>query len=208
MLKNWQTVAKNPCSLKAIFLPTSQLKQSSWNVIIGMKQRGVGLLYQSMRLPSDKTVGSLMSIRGEGSPLSVRSDSKRTTILSVLAVVDSTGGLGFAGTEGPHNSTNNFVESLKTFPRRPATSFCWTTWYFAIPVAFGLLPRLSEKRCFSFLRTLRGSTASKESFLSKKAMHAPLFESMMRSAYGDTPEPILFCLRKYCSFGEGPHLKT
>jgi len=53
--------------------------------------------------------------------------------------VDLFGGLSFADSKDSSNSTNRFVESLKTFSRRLAMSFYRMTLYFTIPLAFELL---------------------------------------------------------------------
>lgn len=80
-----------------------------------MKHRDVGFCFQSMRISSGATVGVRTGIRGEASPLYVRSNVKRSTTPSVLDVVNSFDGLSFARREGSSNSNNHFVESLKTF---------------------------------------------------------------------------------------------
>ena len=70
-----------------------------------------------MRTPLSETFGAHVTIRRAGSPLCARWISKRTlTTSSVLAVVDSFAGRGFAGTEDSYDGTNDFAESLKTFP--------------------------------------------------------------------------------------------
>jgi len=80
-----------------------------------MKHMDADLFCQSMRLASDKALGAYMGIRGAGRPLYLPSNAKRPTASSsVLALVDSFGGLSFARRERPYNSTNHFVESLNT----------------------------------------------------------------------------------------------
>jgi len=74
------------------------------------------VFFQSMRLPSDKTVSAHMGTRGAGSPLYARWKSRRTrTSSSVLTAGNSSGGLRFARREGSSNSIV-FVASFKTFP--------------------------------------------------------------------------------------------
>jgi hypothetical protein len=91
--------------------PKSQLAQSLWNSAIGTRHRIVCLFLQWMRLVSEGTVGVYNDIPGEGSPLYVRSKSKRTTTSSfVLDGVDSCVGIRFTRTGGAYNSINRFAE--------------------------------------------------------------------------------------------------
>lgn len=85
-----------------------------------MKRVDIGLLFQSMSLPSDETVGTYMGIRGEGSLVSKRLNSERSTRSSVVVTRDSSGGLSFALAEYSDNSTR-YVESSKSFPWRLVT---------------------------------------------------------------------------------------
>jgi len=80
-----------------------------------MKQRDVGL-FQSMKLLWYDTLGASIGNMRRGSPLFVRSNSKRMKISFFLASMDSFGGLGFARGDGSYKSTNQFGESLKNFP--------------------------------------------------------------------------------------------
>jgi len=77
----------------------------SVNVPISTKQRDFILLFQSMRLTSDETIGAYMGIRRAGCPLYVKLKLERTLRLFVLAALDSFEGLSFAHREGSYHST-------------------------------------------------------------------------------------------------------
>lgn len=106
------------CFTHGYLAPKSQ-QQRSWKVTIGMKHRNVDLFPQSMRVASDETIGARTGIRGHGGPQNVRSKSKRATTSSVLAGVESFGGLSFARTSAPATLSNH----SRLFPdirRRPS----------------------------------------------------------------------------------------
>jgi len=129
------------------YIASKSQRQRSSNAANGMKNRYVGWFFQLMGLSSDETARAYAGIRGAGSSLYLRSISKRatTTSTSALAALNSFGDLSFAPRESSYNSTNHFVESLKTFPSRLATAFSSTTWYSTILLAYNRLMKLSEK---------------------------------------------------------------
>jgi hypothetical protein len=69
-----------------------------------------------MGLPSDEKVVGNMAIRVAGRPLYLTSNlGRKMTSLSVLIAMDSFDGVISTRRAGAYNSTNHFVEPLKTF---------------------------------------------------------------------------------------------
>jgi len=150
-----------------------------------------------------------MGIRGEGRPLYVRSSSKRTTkSSSIIALEDLFGGLSFTCRKDTCNSTNQFVQALKTFTGRLATSFYWATWHITISLAFELFADsigvgvIFVRLCAPWFKRIVGVFS-----IVKRDDRSP-GRNAERSLLGNTSGYMPFILRKPRSLRESPHLRA